>query len=417
MKAMKRIFKKNNRGRGGGGGGGETSGSASRGLIDRHQGGGGLDGRQRQDDKATRSKKETEESKASSTSTSVHHPVPAIATSSSEPGSAPAETSSTANVVQNQADPSSTQDSRSSSKSSTSPTNTPSSRGGGVTGNGKGNGDGDSESTGNTANDRSDGRTDTAAAAPAPPPINSSDAPTATVPSKVTTSSPDLSNRQNEETEKGNIDSDMPSSSNIDSDANKNNNDTTTGTTDDIARGNISKDSPAVLPSNGVSLGEFSSGRSLLSSDDDDDDDDYVINNNKGVSPSFRGVSLTEDFNHSQDLSTTAPPPPEALSRMASISDSYDAIPLIEQTKLPRGGISMETKAVGRIQVRFVFSYSRYARDCVLIYNVAVSFVLAQDTAEFSLIYAGAPRTYVFMHRFRVHISSLEFLRKLSKTV
>lgn len=30
---------------------------------------------------------------------------------------------------------------------------------------------------------------------------------------------------------------------------------------------------------------------------------------------------------------------------------SYDSVPLLEQTKLPRGGISMETQAVGRVQV------------------------------------------------------------------
>lgn len=35
-----------------------------------------------------------------------------------------------------------------------------------------------------------------------------------------------------------------------------------------------------------------------------------------------------------------------------SVVKSYDAVPLLEQTKLPRGGISMETKAVGRVQVR-----------------------------------------------------------------
>ena len=31
---------------------------------------------------------------------------------------------------------------------------------------------------------------------------------------------------------------------------------------------------------------------------------------------------------------------------------TYDSIPLLEQTKLPRGGISIETKAVGMVQVR-----------------------------------------------------------------
>jgi hypothetical protein len=34
-----------------------------------------------------------------------------------------------------------------------------------------------------------------------------------------------------------------------------------------------------------------------------------------------------------------------------SVVKAYDAIPVLEQTKLPRGGISMETKAVGRVQV------------------------------------------------------------------
>jgi len=36
--------------------------------------------------------------------------------------------------------------------------------------------------------------------------------------------------------------------------------------------------------------------------------------------------------------------------RHATISNAYDSIPHLEQTKLPRGGISVETKAVGRVQ-------------------------------------------------------------------
>lgn len=35
---------------------------------------------------------------------------------------------------------------------------------------------------------------------------------------------------------------------------------------------------------------------------------------------------------------------------------AYDAIPVLEQTKLPRGGVSVETKAVGRVQVCLDFS-------------------------------------------------------------
>lgn len=34
------------------------------------------------------------------------------------------------------------------------------------------------------------------------------------------------------------------------------------------------------------------------------------------------------------------------------VINSYESIPVLEQTKLPRGGLSIETKAVGRVQVR-----------------------------------------------------------------
>ncbi|KAL3921111.1 MAG: hypothetical protein SGILL_002921 [Bacillariaceae sp.] len=62
----------------------------------------------------------------------------------------------------------------------------------------------------------------------------------------------------------------------------------------------------------------------------------------KGVSTSFRGLNATEQFEESSQV--------DPDGRVARISDAYDSIPLIEQTKLPRGGLSMETKAVGRIQ-------------------------------------------------------------------
>jgi len=45
--------------------------------------------------------------------------------------------------------------------------------------------------------------------------------------------------------------------------------------------------------------------------------------------------------------------PPHAIK-------AYDEIPVMEQTKLPRGGVSVETKAVGRVQVRFLYSISFY---------------------------------------------------------
>jgi hypothetical protein len=42
---------------------------------------------------------------------------------------------------------------------------------------------------------------------------------------------------------------------------------------------------------------------------------------------------------------------------------AYDAIPILEQTKLPRGGLSVETKAVGRVQVR----HRKGGRVCVFV--------------------------------------------------
>jgi hypothetical protein len=70
----------------------------------------------------------------------------------------------------------------------------------------------------------------------------------------------------------------------------------------------------------------------------------------KGVSCSFRGLNATEPFED------TLPVDPDG--RLAKASEAYDAIPLLEQNKLPRGGISMETKAVGRIQVRDIGDHS-----------------------------------------------------------
>ena len=43
--------------------------------------------------------------------------------------------------------------------------------------------------------------------------------------------------------------------------------------------------------------------------------------------------------------------------RHATISEAYDSIPLLEQTKLPRGGISIETAAIGRVQVRLIVCF------------------------------------------------------------
>lgn len=36
-----------------------------------------------------------------------------------------------------------------------------------------------------------------------------------------------------------------------------------------------------------------------------------------------------------------------------AVANNYDSIPVLEQTKLPRGGVSVDTQAVGRVQVRY----------------------------------------------------------------
>ena len=36
-----------------------------------------------------------------------------------------------------------------------------------------------------------------------------------------------------------------------------------------------------------------------------------------------------------------------------AIASNYESIPVLAQTKLPRGGVSVDTKAVGRVQVRY----------------------------------------------------------------
>jgi hypothetical protein len=69
----------------------------------------------------------------------------------------------------------------------------------------------------------------------------------------------------------------------------------------------------------------------------------------KGVSDSFKkGLSATQRFGVGE---STEEQPSTDPNHFGKIGDAYDSIPLLEQTKLPRGGISMETKAVGRVQV------------------------------------------------------------------
>jgi hypothetical protein len=59
---------------------------------------------------------------------------------------------------------------------------------------------------------------------------------------------------------------------------------------------------------------------------------------------------------------TTTPEYPDESEDPFLIS-SYGDIPVLEQTKLPRGGVSVETSAVGRVQVSAIMSCIRKRRE------------------------------------------------------
>jgi hypothetical protein len=114
---------------------------------------------------------------------------------------------------------------------------------------------------------------------------------------------------------------------------------------------------PAIPSTNGKSPPQAGTSSSYVpaksvspSSTEDDTDSGKAKRNHKGVSDSFKGLSATEAF---EKASSRTP----VQQHILNLGDAYDSIPLIEQVKLPRGGISMETKAVGRVQVRKALSF------------------------------------------------------------
>jgi hypothetical protein len=76
----------------------------------------------------------------------------------------------------------------------------------------------------------------------------------------------------------------------------------------------------------------------------------------------------------------------DSISNEASVVKSYDSIPLIEMINLPRGGISFETQAVGRVQVSVWWMDTSF-RGCVFgaIALLFVSFsAYLSHTSDFS---------------------------------
>jgi hypothetical protein len=64
----------------------------------------------------------------------------------------------------------------------------------------------------------------------------------------------------------------------------------------------------------------------------------------KGVAESLK-MSVATPRVHGRDSKFSE------VALVSNAGETYDKVPLLEQTRLPRGGISIETKALGRIQV------------------------------------------------------------------
>eukprot|EP00535_Pseudo-nitzschia_heimii_P006923 CAMPEP_0197189262 /NCGR_PEP_ID=MMETSP1423-20130617/19463_1 /TAXON_ID=476441 /ORGANISM="Pseudo-nitzschia heimii, Strain UNC1101" /LENGTH=1386 /DNA_ID=CAMNT_0042641321 /DNA_START=116 /DNA_END=4279 /DNA_ORIENTATION=+ len=77
------------------------------------------------------------------------------------------------------------------------------------------------------------------------------------------------------------------------------------------------------------------------------DDDESVASSKKS---GLEGAGRKVNFNLNGEVEEVIVTQSGVQDRHSTISRAYDSIPLLEQTKLPRGGISIETKAVGRVQ-------------------------------------------------------------------
>lgn len=77
---------------------------------------------------------------------------------------------------------------------------------------------------------------------------------------------------------------------------------------------------------------------------------------------------------------------PDEANEAPHIVLSYNAIPVMEQTKLPRGGVSIETKAVGRVQV--CSGMFRLFEFCLLVSTMEVRLT---DTSFRSLAFLQKP--------------------------
>lgn len=74
-------------------------------------------------------------------------------------------------------------------------------------------------------------------------------------------------------------------------------------------------------------------------------------------SPSNEAIRVSQQP-PSEKMQTSKGERKEDIPDAPTITNNYAAIPVLEQTKLPRGGVSVETQAVGRVQVRLAICRS-----------------------------------------------------------
>lgn len=132
-----------------------------------------------------------------------------------------------------------------------------------------------------------------------------------------------------------------------------------------------------VIPEDAISLDPHSgtsvTAPSARTQDDPDEEKEITTLSSENYRPSSTQKQKTnmpvEESPSDPLLGNRSPPPPppsnrptfspmksEASERVVfkdspQIKKAYDAVPVLEQNKLPRGGVSIETEAVGRVQV------------------------------------------------------------------
>ena len=101
----------------------------------------------------------------------------------------------------------------------------------------------------------------------------------------------------------------------------------------------------------------------------------------QSFSTQLNGSKRKQSVGSTQNCSETTVPS-NLFDDAPNVVKSYAAVPLLEQTKLPRGGVSMETQAVGRVQVRETVRVCCAYIDMILYYYRDACFLFCYLNAQ-----------------------------------